>query len=136
MKGGCDHTESFFTWLPGHHAFLTSLAATLSLSWASPLSWLLKAPAHSDVLFCVHSLGVIYNMCMLMTAKLSISSPDQPTHIQLPLLLASQTPHILPPTTYSLHSIPFLLTSENGVLHCSSHCCSSISPSPKPKRCP
>ena len=89
-----------------------------------------------DALFCVHSLWVIYNICRLMTAKFSIPSSDQPTHIQLPLLLASQTQHILPPTTYSLHSIPFFLTSENGVLNCSSHCCLSISTSPKPKRCP
>ena len=32
LTRGCDHTEStFFTWLPGHHVFLTSLATTLSL---------------------------------------------------------------------------------------------------------
>lgn len=112
-------------------------------SWSSSLHWhaclsdgllllvpLWKAPGHvHDALFCLYSLGLIYNVWMLMTTKfLSLAKIPQ-TNIQLPIILASQTQHILPPTTYYLHSTPTLTYLREW------YRCSPRSPSPKPKRC-
>ena len=129
---GCDHTEStFFTWLPEHQAFLIfliSLATPLSLFWASlfPGCWRPQAIVH-DALFCLHrrecDLYSVIPVCWWLQ-NFPSPSPDQPTHIPLPLTGISNSA----PTPYT--PLPFLLTSENGtVVH-------PFPPSPEPKRCP
>nr|KAF6314825.1 hypothetical protein mMyoMyo1_008605 [Myotis myotis] len=118
----CDPTEStFFTWLREHLTFLvflTSLALLLfdGLLLLLPL-W--KAPGHvHDALFCLYSLGLIYNVCMLMTTKfLSLAKTPTPRLIcnclsYCHLKLSTSCPQQL--TTYT--PLPLLPTSENGTV--------------------
>lgn len=87
----------------------------------------LQARVH-DAFFCLHSLLRVDLYLYADDYNISVSSPDLQTNIQLPIVLASQTKHILPSRTYSLHSTPTLTYLGEW------HHCPSSSPGPKPKR--